>query len=157
MLILVSGAPGTGKSTLAHALGRTLGWPVIGRDEIRTGIVHTGTPDERFLTTYRIFTDTVGSLVAAGVSIIAEAAFQDHNWRPLLGLGPTRIVRCTTSPAVARDRWFARAELPGTPLGVHEWVPIASNDPTLIVDTTDGYSPGLDVIAAFAQSSPAQS
>ena len=34
-LVVVGGLPGTGKSTLAEALGEVLGWPVLRSDEIR--------------------------------------------------------------------------------------------------------------------------
>ena len=153
MLIIVSGAPATGKSTLAHTLGRAIGCPVISRDEIREGLVHAGAADDGYLVTYRLFTEIVVKLVNAGATVVAEAAFQHHNWRPLLGIGPTRIVRCVTGPEVARSRVLirpARPAHPGRPVGVSDWVPISSPAPTLIVDTTDGYSPGLDEIVAFA-------
>jgi hypothetical protein len=146
MLIIISGAPGTGKSTLAHRMARRLGCPVVSRDEIREGLVHARTPDAGFSLTYRLFTETVTTFASAGVTFIAEAAFQDHRWRPLLGLGPTRIIRCVS----AQQRVVRRAAHPGTPIGIHDWVPIDSPAPTLIVDTTDGYSPGLDEIVAFA-------
>jgi predicted kinase len=150
VLIIVSGAPGTGKSTLAHALGRALGCPVISRDEIREGIVHARTPDSGYLVTYRIFLETVTRLVRDGVTVIAESAFQDRNWRPLLELAPTRVIRCVTAPALARERVVVRPAHPGTPIGVDEWTPIEADWPTLIVDTTDGYSPAFEEIVAFA-------
>jgi adenylate kinase family enzyme len=145
MLIIVSGAPGTGKSTLAHSLRHVLGCPVISRDEIREGLVRARTPDAGFLLTYRLFVRAVTIFADAGVTFIAEAAFQHHNWQPLLDLGPTRIIRCVC----AEQRVVRRAAHPGEPIGIDDWVPISSLAPTLIVDTTDGYSPGLDEIVAF--------
>jgi predicted kinase len=157
MLIIVSGAPGTGKSTLAHRLAPEIGCPLISRDEIREGIVHCGTPDPDLMHSYRTFVATVTGLVAAGVTVVAEAAFQDWNWRPLLSLGPTRVIRCVAEPAVARARVLVRPAHAGTPVGVLEWMPIAAAVPTLIVDTTDGWSPSYAEIIAFARERPAES
>lgn len=160
-LIVVSGPPGAGKTTLAHRLGRAVGCPVLSRDEIREGIVHAGTADPRMRHTYRIFTETVTALVTAGVSVIAEAAFQDHLWQPILtpliGRTDLRVIRCRIDPATARDRIAARAlAVPtrtahgGAPVAADAWTPITLPVPILEVDTTDGYVPGEAEIALFA-------
>jgi adenylate kinase family enzyme len=61
-VIVVSGPPGSGKSTLSALLGRALGCPLISRDDIRDGVVLAGTPDPEMLHTYRVFSDTVTNL-----------------------------------------------------------------------------------------------
>ncbi len=163
-LIVVSGAPGSGKTTLAHRIAREVGCPAVCRDEIREGMAHAGTADPTMRRTYDAFFDTLGVLLRAGVTVVAEAAFQDRLWRPVLsplaGLAAIRVVRCVADPAVARDRMLRRLDDP-VRVAAHRdremlsrppvtWAPITLPVPTLEVGTDDGYSPGLDAIVAFA-------
>jgi len=165
-LIVVSGPPGAGKTTLAHAIARGVGCPALCRDEIREGITHAGTPDPDMRRTNDTFFGALEFLLRAGVSVVAEAAFQDRLWRPglvpLAGLAAIRVVRCALDPAIALDRIAHRlAEQPtraahgdqaqlNNPGRLAAWVPIDLPLPTLIVDTSAGYSPGLAEIVSFA-------
>src|SRR5262249_16507595 len=40
-LIVVTGRPGSGKTTLAHALARSIRCPALCRDECKEGFIHT--------------------------------------------------------------------------------------------------------------------
>ena len=44
-LVLMAGMPGAGKSTLALALGRQLGWPVLDKDTIKTALLEEAVPE----------------------------------------------------------------------------------------------------------------
>ncbi|MEV6843167.1 AAA family ATPase [Actinoplanes sp. NPDC051411] len=158
-LIVVSGPPGSGKSTLAGLLSQSLGCPLISRDEIREGVVHAGTPDPDMRHTYRVFTDTVTTLALAGVTVVAEAAFQDHLWRPILApllpRVPARVIRCQVTTVTAGARIAARAAAgraahQGNPVAADAWIPITLEVPTLTVDTTDSYDPSVAAIVTFA-------
>ncbi|HEV2634935.1 MAG TPA: AAA family ATPase [Actinocrinis sp.] len=174
-LIVVSGQSGSGKTTLAHEAARAVGCPAICRDEIKEGMAHA-TPgyrpspgDELARRTFAAFFDVVTLLLRAGTTVVAEAAFQDKLWRPnlepLVGLAEIRVIRCMTDPAVAHARIAHRAEanlrrsahddrdllrsLSTGEASLGSFTPISLAAPTLHVDTTNGYDPGIDAIVAF--------
>jgi predicted kinase len=169
-LVIVSGPAGSGKTTLAHRLASKIGCPALCRDEIKEGMASTtpgfipGPSDPLTIRTYDLFFAAIRLFLAYGVTHVAEAAFQHANWtrglEPLLPLATLRIVRCQVTPAIARARAEQRGrEQPGR--AAHDdsghfsiaqpFDPIRLEAPTLDVDTTKGYRPGLDAIAAFAR------
>lgn len=178
-LIVVSGPMGSGKTTLAHRIARAVGCPAICRDEIKEGMVQA-TPgfvprpgDELTLRTLPVFFGVLELLLAAGVTTVAEAAFQDHVWRPRLeplrGVAEIRIVHCMVTAGVAFERSLRRGEQ--NPLRAAHADPgpgdearrarahqafnrVAVPAPWIEVDTTDGYRPGLSEIVAFASHGP---
>jgi predicted kinase len=174
-LIVISGPIAAGKTTLAHQLARTVGCPAICRDEIKEGMAHArpgfapAQGDELTARTLPVFFSLLELLLRAGVTTVADAAFQDHVWRPRLeslrGLAHLRIVHCVVASDVAFRRARQRSE--ANPVRQVHFDPRPDHDladfvrqrdafnrvsvpaPWIEVDTTDGYRPRLEDIVTF--------
>src|SRR4029077_6589102 len=104
VLVVVSGPAGAGKTTLPHKIAHAVGCPAICRDEIKEGMVHVTSGfvarpgDELTMRTLPVFFAVLELLLRAGVTTVAESAFQDRLWRSgleaLQDLAQLRIVHC---------------------------------------------------------------
>lgn len=180
MLVIVSGRPGSGKTTLARRLSIALPCPLVSRDEINEGIHRTFNHDLAIVSkatvtamAYDAFFAAIKQMLLAQVSVIAEAAFQDAKWHHGLAaidaddIAAMKVVQCVIDPAPARHRVLNRRSSQDTPSSrraaqarIHEqdWTDeefhaISLPTPTLAVATTEGYEPSLERVIAFIRSS----
>jgi aminoglycoside phosphotransferase family enzyme/predicted kinase len=132
-LVLVGGAPGTGKSTVAAALGEGTGWPVLRSDVVRdavAGPTRTGEPapfgrgryaPERRARVYAALVDEAARRLALGESVILDASWsaepQRARAREAARASRSEVVeiRCAAPGAVARARIAERSARGGDP------------------------------------------
>lgn len=170
-LLIVTGRPGSGKTTLSNKLGEVFFLPVISRDALKEGYVHTfgKKHDELPSDTNKVVTDiyfeTVADLLKNNVSLIAEAAFQHKVWEPHLKalneFADIHILICKTDPKIAKKRFINRGlnnssreyfhgdkavqdARDGKELTIAEYEAPDLTYPTIMVDTTKDYRPSIE-------------
>lgn len=174
--IIITGRPGSGKTTLAGELCKKLYMPKISRDEIKEGYVntfgvkHDRLPEDTNEKVNHIFFETILMLLRGQVSIVVEAAFQHKLWDCIVprihAIARLYIIICEVSAELGAQRHLERGLANPRREFYHgdkrvaifretgkfepggEYMPPDYDVPTLHVSTVNGYAPALDKIVA---------
>ena len=174
-LVVVTGPPRSGTAAVAEAIAKAVPCPLVRRDAIKEGagprprrsIRGCGRRCANAANLHDLLRCLANPRHERGHSRRRGLQFQDRLWRiglePLTSLAQLRIVQCKVDPAVGRERRDVAHETSGARAhariigeSVEDWAAAyASFDrlsipaPSIDIDTTDGYVPGLAEIAAF--------
>ena len=173
-LIVITGRPASGKSTLTHALARAIRCPIISRDEIKEGLMNTIKHDGESQDSdsnkhvYNTFFEAIEFLLQRRITIICEAAFQHKLWasklETLSKIAQVKIIYCSISPSLAQARFIQRGLDDPERSHFHEdwttqeagkerltryYTPPILDVPTLTVDTSVDYQPTFANIVTF--------
>jgi predicted kinase len=179
-LILVSGAPATGKTTIANLLFMRLRIPIISKDVIKESLFETmGHSDREWskklgFSSIVLMFELVEGQLAAGNSVIAETNFYPDMDGPRVEAlranadFTTIEVHCTADPDVVitryRDRQDAGEQHPGHRLDDAElrklrqalldniYHPMGLDGELLTIDTTDLSQVDLDAVVESVRS-----
>jgi predicted kinase len=176
LVVVVTGPPASGKSSIARDLAEALPAPLIAKDPVKEALfdaLGTGDPDwsrKLGIATYAVLFLTLEQEVAAGRSCVLEANF-DHNeasaqLAAIQLRNPFRALQivCTASRDVLIDRFTSRAgsRHPGhidderledviESIDAGRWRALELEGETIEVDTTDWASVDLAALVERAR------
>lgn len=170
LIVYVTGAPGSGKTTLARQISELLYMPHVSSDLVHGGIRFTlGEPNNRYKTLHEAFVPIMIDMAKRGISFVVDHVLQkDISKTDVIDrLSPhARIIFVHTvakdpitrhlgreltregrGKALNDDELKKRADFHTSNLS-QTVEPADFEKPVIIVDTNDGYSPTLDKIIA---------
>lgn len=151
-VLVMSGLPGTGKSTIAHACGRALGVPVLAVDRAEAAMWRAGIDREQptGVAAYAVVEAFADGVLAGGLPVVVDAVNAVEparaQWRDLArrhGV-PMHVVEVVCSdPALHRTRLESRdrSDLPG--ITEPSWADVVAREHTpwtderLVIDTVE--------------------
>jgi predicted kinase len=179
LVVLVSGAPGSGKTTLGSRLAGDTGSDLLSKDALKERLAdREGQPPDVATSKAlgaRAYDELFAALrahVTSGGRVVVESNFRHGLAEPelltALGDQPARVIHCRAAPSTIRRRYRSRAQ---TRHAVHldalrdgdvsrdledgGYEPLDLGMPTLEVETSSGYRPPYEVVLAFVRSSEA--
>lgn len=180
LLVIVSGPPASGKSTLATQVAAGLGLPCIMKDDLKEELYDSLGVIERKISRHlgeaamRLMYVVARKTLEAGVGIMIEANFyrgiSEHDLREVLALADGVMLHCTAPPEVLKARYAERAES-GERHPVHDdadsaedverdiadgnYDPLDLDLPLICIDSTDDFKPSVaEVISDLQQRFP---
>lgn len=169
-IIYVSGAPGSGKTTLAKLLSEQFYVPHLSSDLIQGGIEFTQSNHDRTAAISSAFIPLLVDMAQKEISFVVDHVLQKNIAKTtiidrLLPYATIIYVHVRSSDPIGRyinrvetsdlpdilrrrDELLERADYHRDNL-VNTADTIALDIPTIVVDTDDGYNPNLDSIVAF--------
>lgn len=182
LLVIVSGAPASGKTTLARHLSQRLGLPLLDKDSLKEILAEElgevrSVADSRTLglAVFRTLYAVSHRILDAGVGLVLEANFfrgvAEPELAPLVSRTRAVLIHCSVQEEVSRRRYVERFQQGhrhwshfdgeriarfGSGEFDDSWLraqPLKLEVPTLVVNTTRGYDPDLDVIATYIKQS----
>ncbi|MFN2521331.1 MAG: AAA family ATPase [Candidatus Limnocylindria bacterium] len=172
-LVLISGAPGSGKTTLGRRLAVALRLPFLSKDEtfkeplfdaLGTGDLSWG----RALggASFELLAGTIRTLLESGTGVVAEANWwrgrSEPQLAPLCAMSRAAMIHLDCPADVAERRYLSRAAAGGRHHG-HLAAPHPYDDarelfsplllpaPLLVVDSRSEYAPSYDQIESFVR------
>ena len=156
--IVVSGAPGSGKTTLARLLGDRLSLPHLNKDVLTGSLLRSGLPyDEANVQAIQLVYGTAQTWLSSSLSLVLDTTmYPEYSPAEVASLRPHGTVihvHCRATDALERwERkmrviWHERADEiieRGRPVQAIATEPLDFGCPRIDVETTDGYSPVLD-------------
>lgn len=168
LVVLVSGAPGSGKTTLAHTLARHLRLLHVPRDEVLRSLEMTsGGPIDKGGYGIETYYAVLSKMLELGMSVVTDGTIykglSEKDITAFLSSKAT-IINVHARATNERER-FLKRELEREAEGwSSEWVhghfnhldkiyhqtaePLQLNVPVIEVDATEGYAPGINEIIA---------
>jgi predicted kinase len=176
LLVVVSGPPASGKTTLATRLADDLRLLLVGKDALKEAICDAiGAPSDVAASmragsaAYSAALTLARETLAAGEGLVLESNFRrglsETELAPLVARADARLVHCTAAPEVIATRYHERSAA-GLRHPAHRdderasglaadleggrFEPISLEIPTLTVATDDGLRPEYAVVLEFA-------